>query len=510
MAGALLALLNQTLLNPMLPAIMRDTGVDATTVQWLSSGFILVNAIVIAVTAFLMDRFSTRQLFIACFLLFLGGSLLGAWGPNFPVLLAGRLLQAICGGVMAPLTMTIMLLFYPPEKRGSAMGTFSLVIMFAPAVGPAISGVMTDSLGWHMIFMLMALLAVVVVVAALVFLKNVGETKQIALDKGSLLLCSFGLLFLLYGFSQIGHSETLVLGIVLSLAGAVLLFFFARRQLRMPQPFLELKVFKNKRFCRGTIILMILQASLGSFALTLPLYIQNVLGMSATISGLVMVPGALLGALAGYFSGKLYDRFGPYLVSVVGISLLTLGSLLCVFFDMQTSVLFITVSFAIRNMGLMLGNTPLTTWSVSTLDDSVLHHGNSVCNTLRQVSTTLCIAVLISVMSLVTTAHAEQGATLAELEGIRATFWISLGIVVVALIVLLFSMRGSSNRRVVQSSENISFSLSAAMRKNPYTVRATDTLDTVVVCFLQNKTSGLPVVDEDGHIVGYITDGDVM
>jgi EmrB/QacA subfamily drug resistance transporter len=510
MMGALLSLLNQTLLNPMLPSIMADTHVDATTAQWLASGFTLVNAIVIAITAFLMDRFTTRKLFISSFVLFLIGSILGAWGPNFGVLLAGRLLQAICGGVMIPMTMTILLLFYPAKKRGSAMGMFSLVIMVAPAIGPALSGVVTDSLGWHMLFALMAVLAVVILVTAIAFLQNAGETKPVTLDKPSLLFCSFGLLFLLYGFSQLGHVETVALGVVLVVVGAVTLFFFTRRQLHMEQPFLEIGVLKNKRFLLGTIVLMILQASLASLALTLPLYIQTVRGMSATTSGLVMIPGAIFGAIAGYFSGRLYDKFGPYKVTIVGIVLLGVGSLMCVFFDMTTPVLFISASFAVRNVGLMLANTPLTTWSISKLSDKVLHHGNAVSNTLRQVAATLFIAIMISIMSLVTSVSEKHGNPQAELFGITATFIVSLGIVVVALVVVIVSMRGSRNQGSAKEVESAALDLNAAMKSNPYTINATDTLDNAIRSFLQYQTSGLPIIEDDGRIVGFISDGDVM
>jgi EmrB/QacA subfamily drug resistance transporter len=441
MAGAVLSLLNQSLLNPMLPEIMVDTNVDATTAQWLASGFILVSAIAIAVTAFLMDRFTTKRIFVGSFLLFLAGSLLCAWAPNFPVLLIGRLLQGFCSGIMMPMTMTILLLFYPPEKRGSAMGTFSLVIMYAPAVGPALSGIVIDSFGWQMTFLLVAAIAVVILIAGIFSIQNAIETKQVTLDKSSLLLCSFGLLFLLYGFSSMGHFETIGIGIASTLVGVVILFFFVRKQLRMSQPFLQVKVLKNRRFLIGTVLSMILSASMASTAMTLPLYVQTVREMSATVSGLVMMPGAMIGAVCGFFSGKLYDRFGPYIVTITGVGLLAIGSLLCAFYDMGSSIVFITASFAIRNIGISISNTPISTWSISKLDDSVMHHGNSVANTLRQAASTACIAIMISIMSLTTTITADQGAIQSQLIGIQATFWASLALVVVALIIVLVTMR---------------------------------------------------------------------
>jgi MFS family permease len=220
-SGAMLSIINQTMVSPALPSIMQETNVDAITAQWLLSGFTLVNAVVIPLSAYLQDRFTTRKLFICAFGFFGAGSLLAAWGINFGVLLAGRLLQAVCAGMLMPMVMTILLLIFPRDRRGFAMGIFNLVIMFAPAIGPVVAGILTDAIGWHVLFLLMGALAVVVIVVAALALKNFGTTSRPSLDKPSVALSCTGLMLLLYGLSALGHLENAPYAAVLIAVGVV-------------------------------------------------------------------------------------------------------------------------------------------------------------------------------------------------------------------------------------------------------------------------------------------------
>ena len=193
LVGVLLAVLNQTLLSPALPAIMADLQVDATTVQWLTSGYSLVEAVVIPLSAYLIGRFSTRQLFISAFALFTAGSLAAAIAPNFWVLLLGRVLQAACTGMSMPMVFTVILLVFPREKRGTAMGVIGLIIGFAPAVGPSVAGLLVDSVGWRALFAIVTALSVVVIVLAVAVLKNYGDFARAPFDRLSVVLSTAGL-----------------------------------------------------------------------------------------------------------------------------------------------------------------------------------------------------------------------------------------------------------------------------------------------------------------------------
>lgn len=507
--GAFLSVLNQTLINPAIPSIMSELKINATTAQWLVSGFTLVNAIVVAVSAFLMDRFATRKLFIAVFGLFLAGSLLAAWGINFPVLLAGRILQAICAGVMLPMSMTVLLLIFPHEKRGSAMGMYNFVIMFAPAMGPAISGILTDITGWHVMFLIMAVLAVIVILLAIFAMKNSGDTKQVTLDKISIAESSLGLFCLLYGFSMIDKVETMLVAGILIVLGVGILLVFARRQFKLTEPFLELRVLFDKQFRNGIVISMLISASLAAVSLTLPIYVQTVRGFSATISGLVMVPGSILGAIGGYFAGNLHDKFGARYLSIAGVALLLLGSFGMAMWGFKTSITLMIIVYCARSFGLMLANTPINIWSISTLPDEILHHGNAVSSAMRQVASTFGVALMVSTMSLATNLFADNNPAKSQLAGIHAAFYLSIAIAAISLVLVIVKVKDRRKTDDVSKSENVS-ELDAAMHSNPYTVSSGDSIEQVIEKFIEYRTSGLPVIDNIRHIIGYVSDGDVL
>jgi len=437
--GAFLSVLNQTQMNPALPAIMADLNVSANTVQWLVSGFTLVNAIVVAVSAFLMDRFRVKPLFLSAFGLFFIGSLLAAWGPTFIVLLIGRFLQAICAGIMIPLSMTTLLLLFPMERRGSAMGLFSFVTMFGPAIGPAISGVLTDRVGWHFTFVGMAALAAILMVIAAIFMKDDSESHAVSLDKLSVLLCTAGLFSLLYGFSMIEYH--VLIGIITLVVGAIILYFFARRQFGMAHPFLELRVLGDHHFRIGVIVLMLVSASLTAAAITLPLYVQQVRGLSATVSGFIMMPGAIIGAITGLFAGRLTDRLGTRPLALIGITLVIIGSAGMIFWGMATPVAILIIIYCLRYIGLMLTNPPMNLWAISTLTNETLNHGNAVSNTMRQVASTFGTALMVTAMTFVTASSlpfmpAYTDDVAAQLGGIHATFYLSTLIGLISLVLI--------------------------------------------------------------------------
>lgn len=503
--GAFLSVLNQTLMNPAIPSVMVELNINATTAQWLVSGFTLVNAIVVAVSAFLMDRFSTKKLFIAAFGLFFVGSLLAAWGISFPVLLAGRILQAICAGVMLPMSMTLLLLIFPLEKRGSAMGMYNFIIMFAPAIGPALSGILTDVTGWHAMFLIMAGLAAIVILLAIFFMKNYGNTKEVTLDKISVMESSLGLFFLLYGFSMFGTVETLSVAVVLIVLGAGILLVFARRQYKLATPFLELRVLADKQYRNGIVITMLISASLSAVALTLPLYVQTLRGFSATVSGLIVVPGSILGAIGGYLAGNMHDKFGARYLSIAGVALLLLGSLGMAMWGFETPIAVMIIVYCARSFGLMLANTPITIWSISNLPNEILHHGNAVLSTMRQVASTFGVALMVSAMSLGTNLLTDNDPAKAQLNGIHTAFYLSIAIAVVSLVLVIVKVK---DRRKTDATEKTE--LCAAMHADPYAVLEGDTIERVVEKCIKHCIGGLPVIDDSKHIVGYVSDGDVL
>ena len=173
--GAFLALLNQTVMSPALPVIMADFGIEAGTAQWIMSIYPLVSGIMVPISAFLIDRFSTRALFFSATGVFAAGTLLCAVAPSFAPLIVGRVLQAASSGVLLPLVAVVPLLVFPVEKRGTAMGLAGIVMAAGPAVGPVVGGAVIDSFGWRVMLGAIVPLALIVLVCGVVFLKNVGS-----------------------------------------------------------------------------------------------------------------------------------------------------------------------------------------------------------------------------------------------------------------------------------------------------------------------------------------------
>lgn len=221
--GAFVTVLNQTLVTPALPSIMTEMNVDQSTAQWLTTGFTLVNAIMIPITAFLQDRFSTRKLFVFSMSLFAVGTLLAAVGLNFPVLLGGRLVQAAGAGILMPVTMTVLMLVFPVDRRGSAMGIFGLVIAFAPAIGPTVAGFVIDQADWHILFYLIFALSIVIIVPSLFLVDNKAPANKgdSVLDPLSLALSTLGFGLMLYGFSALGSAGFTLVPLLTTALGIV-------------------------------------------------------------------------------------------------------------------------------------------------------------------------------------------------------------------------------------------------------------------------------------------------
>lgn len=519
LAGATLVVLNQTLLSPAYPSIMADLGVDATTVQWLTSTYSLVEAIVIPLSAYLIGRFSTRNLFIAGISLFAIGSLLAAFSPFFGVLLLGRIFQASACGVVMPMVFTVILLVFPREKRGSAMGIVSLVIGFAPAVGPSLSGLLVESIGWRSLFVLVTALAVLIVILSVIFLKSYGEFEPTSFDKPSVVLCSLGLLCLLYGLATITSSTNIAIPVALIVVGAIFLTFFVRRQLKLDVPLLKVDVLKSHKYAIVVTLVAMLQAALVGTGVLLPIYLQNLLGVSALQTGLIMLPGAVLGAIMGFFAGRLFDKLGVRRVAIPGALVAAIGGCGLVGFGLDSPIPYVIVVYTCLGVGMQALVTPLNTWGINTLDNRVIQHANALQNTLNQVGASLGTAILVSLSATSTFLFPEMPALDQAMAGDRIAFAFTALIMVAILVVIVAVVRDTKSekkasttidalRMPTKADDHIAVDL--AMNKQPYFVHSTDSVREVAQILAANKTSGVPIVDENMKVVGFISDGDIM
>ncbi len=511
--GTFVTVLNQTVVSPALPSIMAEMSVDAATAQWLTTGFTLVNAIMVPVTAFLTDRFTTRRLFLASMILFTCGTALAAWGPNFPVLLAGRLVQAGGAGILMPLVMTVLMWTFPVDRRGTAMGVFGIVIAFAPAIGPTVAGIIIDQANWHIMFWIIAALCAVVIVFAGAVLERGGETnKDVTLDVVSVILSTLGFGGLLYGLSAIGSygiTADSVAGVVI---GAVALVFFFRRQLRMEQPMLQVRVLANRKFLIATIIVMLVQGALLAGGILIPIMLQSYMGMSATTSGIVLLPGAIVMGAMGPIAGRLFDKHGPRVLAVTGTGILALTTATFIFMGPGTGLVTLTVIYTVRLFSLSLVNMPISTWGMNALPDKLVNHGTSVQNTFRQVAGSLGTAIIVSTSTAATNAVAgSTDATSAGVFGIHMAFVVATALCVIGFALTVALVRNKPGDEAAADEGDAHKSvLEQIMKRDVFTLPEGATVAEAMQLLVDNHISAAPLVDAAGKPTGFISDGDIM
>lgn len=448
LAGAFVIILNQTLLNTALPAFMVDFGITANTAQWVTTLFMLVNGIMIPATAFLIQKFTTRTMFFAAMAIFAVGTVICAVAPVYPVLLLGRIVQAASGGMIMPLMQTILFAIFPIHKRGTAMGTFGLVISFAPAIGPTLSGFIVDHWSWRWLFVMMLPIALGALLFGHFTLKNVTEQTNPRLDVLSLILSSFAFGGLLFGFSNAGNAGWLSLQVLIPLAvGALTLVWFVRRQLRLPEPLLELRVLSNRMFTLGTVLGMLVFMAMIGGMLMIPLYMQNMSDFTAMESGMVLLPGAVIMGVMSPVTGRFFDRFGASALAITGFAVLTITSFLLARLTVDTTFAYIAIVNAARMFGTAMVIMPVTTAALNQLPQRLIPHGAAVNNTMRQVAASIGTGVLVTVMTASARDPQEYGAA-GAIHGVNVAFIVAGGIAALGLIGSCF-LRGSRPTREV-------------------------------------------------------------
>lgn len=522
--GTFVTVLNQTLVTPALPSIMDEMAVDETTGQWLTTGFTLVNAIMIPITAYLQDRFSTKRLFLFSMVLFAIGTLLCAWGPNFATLLGGRLVQAGGAGILMPLGMTVLLTTFPVDKRGMAMGIFGLVVAFAPAIGPTAAGFAIDLANWHIMFYVVAALCgVVIALAAALMEKGAPQNKgDSRLEPLSVVLSTLGFGCLLYSFSIFGSVGLAPITLITFAVGVGGVVWFFLRQLHLEVPMLRVRVLMNRTFLVATIIGMLVQASLLAAGILMPIYIQNLLDQPATISGLVLMPGALVMGVMNPIAGKLFDKHGPRKLAIAGMGLLLISTVAFGLLTLETSVIFVTLVFVVRMLAMALVNMPVTTWGMNALDTRYLNHGTSVNNTLRQVAGSLGTAMVISISAWVRNAAGAAGVPAAnsQMYGIDAAFMVCAALVAAGLVLTLVFVKSKPGQTDAVGTEGTKSAkgdaaankslLESIMKTDVFTLPVTATVGNAMRLFTSKGISACPIVDDQGEPVGFISDGDIL
>lgn len=398
--GAFITVLNQTIMSVAIPELITAFNIAATTAQWLTTGYMLVNGVFIPLTAYLMQRFTTRELFLSAMLAFLVGSILSSVAPGFELLLIGRLVQAAGAGIIMPLLMNVVLAIFPEEKRGGAMGIIGVAIIFAPAVGPTYAGYMLDHYTWRSLFTVIIPFAALVILLAFFYLKNVTERAYPKLDVTGMILSTAGFGTLLYGFSRAGAVGWSKAEVILTLSiGVIALVGFTITQLRSSSPLLELRAFRYNMFTLTTIINIVVTVVMYADMMLLPIYLQNMRHYSALDAGILMLPGALLMGLMMPVAGRLFDRFGAKWLSVIGIAITIVTTISFTSLTASTSYTSLLLLSTGRRFGMALFLMPITTAGLNQLPVSLHAHGTAISNTVKQVSGAIGTALLVTILT---------------------------------------------------------------------------------------------------------------
>jgi DHA2 family lincomycin resistance protein-like MFS transporter len=444
--SAFVVILNETIMAVALPHLMADLNATASAAQWLTTAFLLTMAVVIPVTGFLIQRINTRPIFILAMSLFSAGTLIAAIAPGLPVLILARVVQASGTAIMMPLLMTTVMTLVPPAARGKMMGNISIVISVAPALGPTLSGLILNYLSWRWMFIIVLPIALAALALGASMLRNVTETRYAPLDVVSVVLSALAFGGLVYGLSSFGEpagSDAGIPGWIPLTIGAVAMLVFVTRQLQLQadnKALLDLRTFASRDFTIAVTMFVIMMMAMFGTIILLPIYMQNVRGLTTLETGLLLMPGSLLMGLLGPWVGRLFDRVGPRPLVVPGATAVSAVLWAMTLLGSTTPVPFILAGHLVFSLGLAFLFTPLFTASLGAVKPELYSHGSAILGSTQQLAGAAGVALFIAVMSLQTASRAAAGASPVEAlaGGVRVAFTIGAVISLFAIVTAFF------------------------------------------------------------------------
>ncbi|WP_249316777.1 DHA2 family efflux MFS transporter permease subunit [Bacillus sp. FJAT-50079] len=454
MIGVFIGLFNQTALNMALTNIMSDFQIEASDVQWLTTAYLLVLGILVPVSAVLIQWFTTREIFITSLVFSIIGTTIAGLSLNFEILILARVVQAVGAGLLMPLMTNVILVLYPPERRGTIMGIMVLVIMVAPAIGPTLSGLILDRLGWQGIFWICLPLLVISFAFGFVYMQNVSTITKPKIDIPSIFLSTIGFGGIVFGFSSAGKSidawgqPIVFMSIIVGITALVL---FSLRQFKLEEPMLDLRVFKFPMFSLGVILVFLCMLQILSVSILLPMYLKGGLFLSAFIAGLLLLPGGVFNGITSLISGRLFDKHGPKYLVIVGFTIVSIMTLLFSRISITTSAAIIVVLHSCTLMGAAMIMNPAQTNGLNQLPKQLYPYGAAVMGTLQQIAGAIGAAIAIGMM---VAGRTKNISVMTEPEaltaGIQNAFFFAFMVSIAGLLLALFI------KKVENSSQKIS------------------------------------------------------
>lgn len=442
-----IGLFSETALNMALGDLIVQFGVSPSTIQWLTTGYLLTLGILVPVSGLLIQWFSTRQLFFASLIFSIIGTLIAAIAPGFGLLMLARVIQAVGTGLMLPLMFNTILLIFPIHKRGATMGIMGLVIMFAPAIGPTVSGLILENLSWNWIFWVSLPFLVFALLFGLSYMQNVSTITKPKIDIPSIILSTIGFGGIVYGFSLAGDkgwgSALVLTTIIIGLLG---LLAFSLRQLKMDTPMINLRVFKFPMFTLGLLLVFLTFMVILSSMILLPLYLQTGMALAAFTAGLVLLPGGILNGVMSPITGRVFDKYGPRGLVTPGFVIMIVALWFLSNVTTETTITMIIILHSLLMVGVSLVMMPAQTNGLNQLPKNLYPDGTALMNTLQQVSGAIGTTVAITIMS------ASQKSYLKTVDnpldpsvigpaltaGVQDAFMFGLILAVVGLVISLF------------------------------------------------------------------------
>lgn len=453
---AFIGMFSEMSLSIALSSLMSELNVSAATIQWLTTGYMLVISILIPISALLIQTFSTRKLILTATILFAIGTLVASLSGHFSTLLIGRLVQAVGTGITIPLLFNTVLVVTPPHKRGAMMGIVGLVVMFAPAIAPTLSGLIMQQLGWEWLFWVLIPFLVINIFLILKFCKNVTTLTKPRIDLASVLLSTIGFGGVVYAFSSAGEGDggwSNPITICSLVIGLIALVIFIYRQLKMSQPLLNLKVFKYPMFTLGVVLVMFSMMIIFSFNLLMPMYLQRGLSISVMSIGLVMLPAGVLNGIMSPITGRLFDKFGPKWLVRSGLLIISIVLYTLTTITASTNLATIILLHCSLLVGVSMTMMPSQTNGLNQLPRELYPHGTAIMNTLQQlagaVGTALCVSIMTaeqhSYLSGISRKQEDANElTNALIHGVDSGFWFVAVLATIGFVCAMFIKRSGS------------------------------------------------------------------
>lgn len=399
--GAFAGMFSETSLNIALPNLITSLHVNTATIQWLVTGYMLVIGIILPLSSLISKWFTTRQIIIFALADFIVGAVISALGATFMVVLIGRMIQGIGTGLILPLMFAVVMQIFPPQKIGAVMGVCALVIMFAPAIGPTLTGLILAKLSWHWIFWAFVPFLLIALIFAISSLENVGHLTRPHVDILSILESAIGCSGLVIGASLSSRDGWLSVPVMVSLIiGIVVLALYVHRQLHLATPILNLKIFANKSFAVGSTLVMLDFGIILSAMYLLPMYIQNGLLLPVALTGIIMLPGGVINALTSAFAGRLYDQVGAKKPAMIGFIIALVGATMLACTTPHSSIAYVIAAHVILMIGCPLAMSPSQTSALNALSGMESADGSTILNTMQQIVGALATALATSFLEL--------------------------------------------------------------------------------------------------------------